>query len=201
MGLIGLVFVLPRLLMEIASRSRILTIDEIKDQDLAIVFGAGLERNGKPTDVLKDRIETAVALYQQGKVIKLLMSGDNRFVHYDEPTAMKDYAMELGVPEDDIVLDFAGRRTYDTCYRAKHIFGVDKAILVTQDYHLPRALFTCKGVGIDSVGVDADQRYYLKRSRAIWYSREVVAAFKAWLDVSFIHPLPVLGDPEPILFD
>ena len=108
---------------------------------VVIVFGAGLRRDGTPTTVLRDRVETAAELYRQGKVEKLLMSGDNRFVDYNEPEAMRQYALQLGIPDEDIVLDYAGRRTYDTCYRAGAIFGVKKVILVTQLFHLPRAIY------------------------------------------------------------
>jgi SanA protein len=131
-------------------------------------------------------------------VQKLLFSGDNRFVDYNEPGAMRAYAITLGVPEEAIVLDYAGRRTYDTCYRAKHIFEVDEAILVTQNYHLPRALFTCNQLGVKSVGVAADQRTYSRSSRLVWNVRELPASLEAMWDVWIAHPSVVLGDPEPI---
>ena len=92
-----------------------------------------------------------------GKVEKLLLSGDNRTLDYNEPGAMRAYAISLGVPAEDIVLDYAGRRTYDTCFRAKAIFGVDQVLLVTQMFHLPRALYTCRALGIEAEGIPADQ--------------------------------------------
>jgi SanA protein len=148
---------------------------------------------------LRDRIATAAELLQTGKVAKLLMSGDNRFVDYNEPQAMKTYAMSLGVPEQAIVLDYAGRRTYDTCYRAKAIFGVEEAILVTQDFHMPRALYTCNALGLKSVGVNADWRYG-QQGRVLLYSyvREVGATWSAFWEVYVVHTVPVLGQPEPI---
>jgi SanA protein len=139
-----------------------------------------------------------VNLYQQGKVNKLLMSGDNRFIEYNEPEAMRRYALERGVPDEDIVLDYAGRRTYDTCYRAKHIFQVDTAILVTQPFHLPRALFLCNWFDVEATGVEANNRYFLKRSRIYWNARELFANFQAVWDVMITKPLPVLGNVEPI---
>jgi SanA protein len=139
-----------------------------------------------------------VQLYQQGKVDKLLMSGDNRFENYNEPEAARQYAMQRGVPGEDIVLDYAGRRTYDTCYRAKHIFGVDEAILVTQSFHMPRALFLCNQLGVEAAGVEADNRYFLKRSRMYWNLRELFAAPQAMWDVWAAKPVPVLGEPMPI---
>lgn len=126
------------------------------------------------------------------------MSGDNRFVEYNEPEAMRQYAVSLGVPNEAIVLDYAGRRTFDTCYRAKEIFQVDSAILITQGFHLPRALFLCNSFGVDAVGVEADKSYYLKRLRLVWYIRETLATTQAVWDVYVGHPLPVLGELEPI---
>lgn len=188
-----------RLVMEIAARSRIYLPDQAPARRIAIVFGAGLWQDGSPTPVLRDRVATAVDLYQAGKVEKLLMSGDNRFVHYNEPAAMRDYALGLGVPSEDIVLDYAGRRTYDTCYRAKEIFGVDQAILVTQRFHLARALYICQVLGVDALGVPADRRAYSRRALIYWNAREFIAAFSALWDVHIIQPLPVLGEYEPIL--
>ena len=133
----GLFF--PKLIFKIYAAPRIYTVSDVPAQRVAIVFGAGLRYDGTPTAILKDSVQTAVQLYQQGKVDKLLMSGDNSFVEYNEPEAMRQYALDLGVPEADIVSDYAGRRTYDTCYRAKVIFQVQSAILVTQNFHLPRA--------------------------------------------------------------
>jgi SanA protein len=135
-------------------------------------------------------------LYRAGKVRKLLMTGDNRQVEYNEPGHMREYALELGVPDADIVLDYAGRRTYDSCYRARHIFGVDAAILVTQAYHLDRALFTANGLGIDAVGVAADRRDYAFITQYWW--REMLATGLAAVEVYITHPEPVLGDPLPI---
>lgn len=174
------------------------TIDEVSETKVAIVFGAGLLRDGSAGPVLSDRVQTAVNLYQQGLVKKLLMSGDNSFVEYNEPEAMRQYALERGIPDEDIILDYAGRRTYDTCYRAKHIFQVDEAILVTQEFHMPRALVLCNWFGVESVGVEANNRYFLKRFRAYWHFRELFATFQAMWDVLITKPIPILGEPEPI---
>jgi len=172
--------------------------DDAPARRVAIVFGAEIKRDGTPSVILRDRVETAVTLYESGIVEKLLMSGDNRFEDYNEPESMRQYALTLGMPDSDIVLDYAGRRTYDTCYRAREIFGVDSAILVTQAFHLPRALFLCKVFGIDAVGVEAENYYYLKRSRLIWNTRELLATVQSVWDVYLFRPLPVLGEPEPI---
>lgn len=193
-----LVFGVPRLITAVTSRGKVFQPTEVPQSRAAVVFGAGLLHDGTPSPVLKDRVATAVGLYQAGKVEKILMSGDNRFVDYNEPAAMKEYAISMGVPEDAIVLDYAGRRTYDTCYRAKEIFGLQEAILVTQRYHLPRALFTCQGMGISVNGVAADLRQYHTHSLRFWSLRELPATLVAVWQVWVSHPLPVLGNPEPI---
>lgn len=189
---------LPNLIAGSYAKSLRHTVETVPESPVAIVFGAGLQRNGTPSAILRDRIETAVRLYEAGKVGKLLMSGDNRFVDYNEPGAMREYAMALGVPDEDIVLDFAGRRTYDTCYRARHIFGVREAILITQDFHQPRAIFTCNNLGVQSAGVPAEVRRYGRRSYTYWYLREFAATPVALWEVWVSRPLPVLGKPEPI---
>jgi SanA protein len=196
-----LILGLPTLLSELIARTRTSSLEQAPQMPVAIVFGAGLNRDGTPSPVLRDRISTAADLYFTGKVQKLLMSGDNRFLDYNEPGAMQAYAMDLGVPESALIMDFAGRRTYDTCYRALHIFGVTDALVVTQAYHLPRVLATCQGLGINSIGVAADQREYNPRSMARWRVREIPATMVAFWDVYVTRPLPVLGIPEPIFVD
>ncbi|MBN1313842.1 MAG: YdcF family protein [Anaerolineales bacterium] len=176
----------------------IYSIKEVQPDRVAIVFGARIYDDGRLSAMLSDRVETAVQLYQAGKVEKLLMSGDNRFASYDEPGRMMEYAISRGVPAEDIQPDYAGRRTYDTCYRAKEIFGLDSAILVTQSFHLPRALFTCNQLGVQSVGVSSDLQPYSRRS-LVWSTiREKLAVVVALIDVIIKTPPQVLGDPIPI---
>ena len=182
----------------LVTKSRIFDLDEAIPAPVAVVFGAGLKRDGTPTPVLMDRVRTGAYLYFNGNVSKLLMSGDNRFVDYNEPESMGKYAIELGVPEEDIVLDYAGRRTYDTCFRAKEIFGLDQVILVTQKYHLPRALYSCQKMGIESTGIPADYHKYSTQSQIYWNTRELLATLVALIEIHITHPTPVLGDPEPI---
>lgn len=186
----------PRVIMVQRSKDRVHSLEDTPSARVAVVFGAGLTSSGRPTTVLKDRVETAVLLYQQNKVEKLLMSGDNRYLNYNEPGAMKDYALELGVPEEDIIQDFAGRRTYDTCYRARDIFQIDNIILVTQRFHLSRALYTCQELGLKAEGSAADLRTY--RDAPYWNIREIPACLIAFVQVHLTKPEPVLGDPEPI---
>ncbi|MBC7236435.1 MAG: YdcF family protein, partial [Chloroflexi bacterium] len=154
-------------------------LDQVPPRRVAIVFGAGVWPDGRLSDVLADRVDTAIALYQAGKAQKLLMTGDNRFINYNEPGHMRAYALARGVPDEDIVLDYAGRRTYDSCYRARYIFEVTDAILVTQAYHLDRALFLAHSLGIDAVGVAADRRPYL-HIRRYWWRELVATAVAQW---------------------
>ncbi len=178
-----------------------MAIDEVPHGDsprIAIVFGAGLTRSGEPTPALYDRVATAVDLYKHGLVNKLLLTGDNHISSYNEPEAMRRTAIRLGVPDEDLVLDYAGRRTYDSCYRAREIFTVSRAILVSQAFHLDRALYLCNSFGIDSIGVAADRRHYTQTSQTWWSIRESAATVVAWLDVNLTHPTPVLGPPLPI---
>jgi SanA protein len=187
-----------RLATGLYARSRTYSAADVPAKPVAIVFGAGLWRNGTATPVLRDRVQQAANLYLAGRVEKLLMSGDNRYVDYNEPAVMREEALSMGVPEEAIVLDYAGRRTYDTCYRAKAIFGVSAAILVTQAFHLPRALYECNRLGVEAVGVTADLSLYPRRSLLYWNARELLATGAALWDVNIAHPVPVLGDPEPI---
>jgi SanA protein len=199
LGLLALgVLGIPRIATEIYARTRTHLIDDTPSAPVAIVFGAGLTRNGVPSPVLQDRVSAAAQLYFAGKVKKLLMSGDNRFVDYNEPGAMQKYALGLGVPEADIVLDYAGRRTYDTCYRARAIFGVRQAVVVTQEFHLPRALLLCNAMGIEATGFSANLRIYGLLPETFWQIRELPAILVTYWEIWFSHPLPVLGNPEPI---
>lgn len=163
---------------------------------IAIVFGARVWDNNRLSDALYDRVITAVELYRARRVKKILMSGDNPSENYDEPTAMKEQAVKLGVPAEDIVLDFAGRRTYDTCYRAKEIFEIEKAILVTQEFHQPRSLYLCNQLGVDSIGITANRRQYLHEGN--WAVREFLAVASAWFEMNFLPFEPIKGEKEPI---
>jgi len=129
-------------------------------------------------------------------VKKILMSGDNRSENYDERTAMKATAVKLGVPTSDVVLDFAGRRTYDTCFRAKEIFEVQKAIVVTQEFHQTRAIYLCNNLGVDSIGITANRRRY--EGESYWVFREFFSRASAWFEVSFLPFAPVGGQTQPI---
>ena len=192
---------IPRLITSGYALNRTYEVEEAPSRRVAIVFGAGLRRDGTPSPILRDRIETAADLYFSGKVEKILMSGDNRFDNYNEPESMRQYALSLGVPPQAIAMDYAGRRTYVTCYRARAIFEVESALLVSQGFHLPRAIFLCNALGLESDGVEANQRRYRNRALLIWNLREQLATVGAFLDVYVSNPVPVLGSPEPLFVD
>lgn len=170
-----------------APKGLVISVTDATPTDVAIIFGAGLKRDGTPSDVLMDRLRVAAELYRLGKVKRILVSGDNRFENYSEPDAMKTALTdELDVPSNVIYTDYAGRRTYDTCIRAHALWGVDRAILVSQDFHLPRAIWTCRHLGIYSVGVSASLQPYILGS---WYrARERLARYKAFVDVYLWRP-------------
>lgn len=166
------------------------------DPQCIIVLGAGVYSDGTPSPMLRDRLDTGIALYKAGTAPKLLLTGDNGQVEYNEVDVMLNYALDKGVPKEDIFLDHAGFSTYDSVYRANYIFGVEKAVVVTQTYHLFRALYGCNRMGIEALGVGADQDSYVgSRAREL---REVLARDKDWAKW-ILKPEPTyLGDEIPI---
>ena len=158
---------------------------------VAIVLGARVEEDGTASNTLYDRVVTGVELYKAGKTRKLLLSGGNR-----EPAIMKKLALELGVPEGDIFTDDLGTRTYESCSRAEQVFEIGRAIVVTQDYHLPRSLYLCQSFGIDAIGINAKRRDYLGE-RYAWL-REYFSRVRAWYDVNFSPPPPQPAEKRPI---
>jgi SanA protein len=189
-GIIVLLLTIPRKYLEWRYGSKIHQSSTAPSKGIAIVFGAGLRRDGLPSNVLADRVRVASELYRQGKVSQLLVSGSVRLPYYDEPTAMRDMAVELGVSPDDIVVDRNGSRTYDTCYHAKHVFNIEEAVLVSQAFHLPRALGICDAIGLDVEGVASDLSYYNPRSLRYWELREIPAALVALWDAYIAKPQP-----------
>lgn len=184
LGLFLALMIFPLLWRSVVQRTYgplVLSPQSLPEGRVAIVFGSAVLRNGRPSTVLRDRLDTAIRLYRDGEVEKLLMTGDGRPYAVDETAAMRTYAQNNGVATSDIETDPGGVRTYDSCFRAKSVFGIEKAVLVTQMFHLPRALFTCNQLGIDAVGVAADLRQYRAQR---WYSfRETLATFVALTDI------------------
>jgi SanA protein len=194
--LIGAMLVAARVWVLLGAHDRVyVDAKRVPRAKVAIILGAGIYRDGRPAAQLEKRLDKGIELYKMGKVQKLLMSGDNRVVEHNEPKIMADYAAAHGVPRQDIIMDFAGRRTYDSVYRAKHVFCIDEAIIVSQYYHLDRAIFISKHIGLDAYGVAAKSAGGEKRNGA----REMLACVGALIDVYIRHPKPILGSQEPIL--
>lgn len=166
------------------------------DADCILVLGAGVREDGSPSNMLEDRILTGIKLYENEKCSTLLMSGDHGSEEYDEVNCMKDYAVKLGIPSEDIFMDHAGFSTYDSLYRAKHVFGVDKMIIVTQKYHLYRALYIAESLGIDAIGVKADIRTYAGQS--IREAREIAARAKDFIKTIVGSHSTYLGEMIPL---
>jgi SanA protein len=184
--------------------SQIYTLDTVADYPVAIIFGAWVKPDGLPSDMLADRVNMGAQLYQSGKVKALLLTGDNHITTYNEPEAMRQYALELGVPDAALVLDYAGFRTYDSCYRAHAIFEVEQAILVTQAFHMDRALLTCNGLGINAVGIAADTvrlEGYNTKDLLISELREFPSTTFALIDLIRNKQPTFLGEPLPIFAD
>ena len=170
------------------------------DMPVAIILGAYVHPNGQLCDMLEDRVRTGVKLYQSGQVKKLLMTGDHGQISYDEVNSMRQYAEKMGVPPEDIFMDHAGFSTYDSMYRARDIFCVDSAIIVTQEFHLSRAIYIAQGMGIDAKGIKADLRPYY----GIEYNemREVLARNKDFINTNILKPQPkFLGEVLSITGD
>ena len=184
--LLGVIFAFlalwaPRRLVERRFASSIVEISDAPHAPVGIVFGAGLGRDGEPTTVLYDRVATAAQLYSDGKVDALLISGHETAEGYSEPQAMRNLAESLGVPAEAIVTDGLGARTFKTCERALSTYGIGRALLITQNYHLPRALVICEGLGMEAVGVSADLRPYSRLQ--YWETREIPATLVALLEI------------------
>ncbi len=186
---------------EISSADDSITAQEVSDlkaikPDCIMVLGASVHADGTPSLMLKDRLDVGIELYKKGVAPKLLLSGDNGQVAYNEVEGMKKYAEEAGVKSEDIFLDHAGFSTYESVYRAKYIFEVKSMIVVTQRYHLYRALYGCESMGIDSLGAAADQAVY--RGQNYREFREVLARDKDLVKWMFKPDPTFLGDTIPI---
>ena len=171
----------------------------LKDVDCILVLGCKVKDNGVPSDMLTDRLRRGVELYQLGAAPKLLMTGDHGQESYDEVDAMKQYAVDEGISSSDVFMDHAGFSTYESMYRARNIFQAKKIIIVTQEYHLYRAIYIARSLGLEAYGVSSDYRNYLGQStREI---REILARVKDF-GTSLFQPLPTYGgETIPIFGD
>lgn len=191
----------PDIIVVSSTKDRIITANEaaeLQNIDCVLVLGAGV-RDGRPTPMLRDRLITGISLYESGAAPKIIMSGDHGREDYDEVNVMKSYAVENGVPDSDVFMDHAGFSTYDSIYRAKAVFEADSIIIVTQKYHLYRALYIAERLGVNAVGVSADLDDYsgqLKRDL-----REIAARDKDFFSCLFKPEPKYLGEKIPVSGD
>ena len=182
-----------------SAKGRILTTQkaaELEDVDCIIILGCQVKDDGSLSHMLRDRLMRGLEVYETGAAPKLLMSGDHGREEYDEVGAMKNYAIENGVPSENIFMDHAGFSTYETMYRAKEIFKAEKVIIVTQEYHLYRALYIAERLGMEAYGVSADLNRYAGQSMRDF--REVLARCKDWAMCIFKPEPTYLGEAIPV---
>lgn len=198
LGVITIVVLVCNLVVIIATRTNVAgSINTLSEAQTVIILGAGVTESGELSAVLRDRVDTAVAIYRSGNVGAILVSGDNSTTEHNEVVPVQEYLLAQGIPAEDIFLDYAGFDTYDTMYRARAIFEVTSAVVVTQSYHLPRALYLADVVGIEAQGVVALH----DRANLYNYAREVLARVKAVGNVLLRSQPEYLGKRIPITGD
>lgn len=188
--------------VKLAAGDRILSIDaaaKLRDVDCILVLGCGVWHGGVPTPMLADRLERSVELYESGASGKLLMSGDHGRKDYDEVNVMKEYAIDAGIPSENVFMDHAGFSTYESIYRAKAVFKAENMIIISQSYHLYRALYIAKGLGLKAYGVGSDQREYAGQEYR--EAREILARVKDFFTVIFKPEPTFLGEIIPVSGD
>ena len=179
----------------LATKDRIVSAEAAASfgADAIVVLGASVYADGTPSGILQDRLDDGIALYFAGAAPKIIMSGDNSTVSYNEVKAMKDYAVAQGVPSEDVFCDHAGFSTYESMYRAKHVFGAERIVVATQTYHLYRALYAAGGLGLEAVGVPSDYREYAHQLQ--YDVREIPARTKDFFKTLLRVPSTFVGDP------
>lgn len=188
------VFAVTNVVTIVGSKGSIVSADEasISNADAIVVLGASVFADGTPSGILQDRLDDGIALYFAGVAPKLIMSGDNGTESYNEVRVMKQYAIAQGVPSEDIFCDHAGFSTYESMYRAKYVFGCQRIVVATQTYHLYRALWSAKSLGMQATGVPSDYREYQKQLQ--YDIREVPARTKDFFKALFRMPSTYVGD-------
>ncbi len=185
LAVFAVVFPLPWLINLVKYSPTIFGSRDAPQKPAALVLGAGVWSTGAPSSVLKERVSVAADLYHLGKVEKLLLSGDNRPAAHQETEAMRQLALQMGVPEQDLILDPAGERTYASCERARSVYQLTSVLIVSQSFQLPRALYLCDSLGLEGLGVSSDRANEHIKSLIYWHLREIPAAFAAWWEILF----------------
>ncbi len=182
-----------------SSRGAVVALEDVEPAQVALVLGAYVYPNGTPSAVVQDRLDTALALYRSGRVSRILVSGDHGERSYDEVNGMRRYLENHEVPTERIFMDHAGFDTYDSMYRARDVFAVRSAVVVTQGFHLNRALYIARSLGLEVQGLAADRRDYTDAS---YYDlREILARVKAFGEVTLARKPAFLGPVIPITGD
>lgn len=195
-GTAAALVVIMNLFMILKTFSDIISVEEaekLEEVDCIIVLGAGVRADGTPSAMLRDRLEKAAELYEKGVSDKIIVSGDHREVYYDEVNTMKSYLMDKGIPSEAIFMDHAGLSTYDSMYRAVNIFGVKSAVIVTQKYHMYRAIYDAEALGIEAYGVAAKKVVY--NGQTYRELREIAARVKDIVYCIFKPEATVGGEP------
>lgn len=197
-GVIGLIVLGINFYVKVSTKYQIIEngdYSNLKDIDCIIILGAGI-RGNSPSPMLQDRLLQGIELYNKNVSSKIIMSGDHGRKEYDEVNVMKSYAIDNGVPSEDIFMDHAGFSSYESIYRAKEIFGAKRVVIVTQKYHLYRALHIANSLGIEAYGVGADPRQYVGAMyREI---REILARNKDFVKCLFKPEPTYLGESIPV---
>jgi vancomycin permeability regulator SanA len=197
----GTVFLTINAYVERVGQKFIYTAETVPNADAVLILGAYVLPNGTLSDMLQDRVTVGHGLYLNGKAPKILVSGDHGRTYYDEVNSMKDYIKSQGVPGSDVFMDHAGFSTYESMYRARDIFQVRKVIIVTQHYHLLRAVFIARALGLEAYGVDADLHNY-GMIMGSYQVREMAARNKDFWLAKVFNPQPTfLGETIPVFGD
>ena len=189
-------------IVKLSTGKQIISSEEaakLEDVDCILVLGCFVKDDGRPSDMLHDRLTRGVELYDLGAAPKLLMSGDHGREEYDEVAAMKQFAIDAGIPSEEVFMDHAGFSTYESIYRAKEIFQADKILIVTQEYHLYRALYIANQLGVEAYGVSSDYHTYVGQFMRDF--REMLARVKDCATCIFKPEPTYLGDAIPIFGD
>ena len=189
-------------IVKLSTGDQIISSEEaakLEDIDCILVLGCFVKDDGRPSDMLFDRLTRGVELYDLSAAPKLLMSGDHGREEYDEVAAMKQFAIDKGIPSEDVFMDHAGFSTYESIYRAKEVFQADKILIVTQEYHLYRALYIANQLGVEAYGVSSDYHTYVGQFMRDF--REILARVKDCATCIFKPKPTYLGDAIPIFGD
>jgi len=196
LAVLVMILLVPIIMRNAMSSYTYISLDDVPQTEIAIIPGASVIGK-RPSPILADRADMAIRLYLKGKVSKILVTGDNAQLNYDEVTPVRKYLIDAGIPARDIFLDHAGFDTYSSMYRTIKIFGASSATIVTQDFHLPRALYIARHLGLDTYGVVANGQGGFING----YLREIPASVKALWDLTLYRQSKYLGDTIPLSGD